>query len=230
MKALPSNNTLHYDLKKQTLSEGFSFHLYLLKDEVEFSLKLRKYLGFEQAIRYIDFVAMIPKEEKKTVLRVHRLMGKFRETHPNLSRSSRILLLHSLINNQKKKVRILREITMLPDRHTVCTNRCIDLTNLNLGTGVQFDLNFMPPIPTKSIHKRALAFFDPIHQNSERCFSSRQLEVLKVWSEYDSASIVAEQLNITIRTLETHLKNMRERIGARRTMDVLLFAKDRGWV
>ncbi len=61
-------------------------------------------------------------------------------------------------------------------------------------------------------------------------FTDRQLEVLRVWSETDSPRLAAQKLDIELRTLETHLKNVRKRLGVRRTLDAVLYARENGWI
>ncbi|HMQ86285.1 MAG TPA: helix-turn-helix transcriptional regulator [Flavilitoribacter sp.] len=61
-------------------------------------------------------------------------------------------------------------------------------------------------------------------------FTERQLEVLRIWSETDSPKLAAQKLDIELRTLETHLKNVRKRLGVRRTLDAVLYAREQGWI
>mgnify|MGYP002867593923 CR=1 FL=1 len=61
-------------------------------------------------------------------------------------------------------------------------------------------------------------------------FTERELQVLRVWALTNTARDAAGRLDLAQRTIEAHLKNMRRKLGVKRSMDVMLYARDRGWV
>ncbi len=89
---------------------------------------------------------------------------------------------------------------------------------------VTFDVS----IPENVGYQKAqvLHHFDDLLTEKPIEFTARELEAIKVWSETDSARTAAERLGITVRTPETHLKNARRKLNVRRSLDLVIYAKD----
>lgn len=101
---------------------------------------------------------------------------------------------------------------------------CIDITNHNPSDKITLDVTLSEQSTCDK--EQALAYFSDLLSEKPIEFTKRQLEVIKVWSETDSARIAAERLGITVRTLETHLKNARSRLNVRRSLDVVMYTKE----
>jgi|GEM_PF-1887286 len=54
-------------------------------------------------------------------------------------------------------------------------------------------------------------------------FSKRQLEVIAAWGVCPDPAKVAQQLDMSVHTVQTHLKRMRRKIGVHRTVEVWLW-------
>jgi len=63
--------------------------------------------------------------------------------------------------------------------------------------------------------------------NSQVNFTSKQLELLALWSETGSAKATAVALGVSRHTVYTQLKRMRKKIKAKRTFEVYKYAKER---
>lgn len=218
----------------QEIRQNFSFLLDLIQAQIQFSPALAHYLGYSgNIISSFHVLGIVPKEEYAKLNRVHRLLQKIYESNPTICLQAKFILIHSVNRVGSGPLRILRELyfvrTKLGNSKVLyCYNNCVDITNLHFTKGILFDAVF----PKHLAHERAeiLQRFEPILNTQALCFSKRQLEVIQVWAEMDSLALAARRLNISVRTMETHLRNMRQKIGVRRTIDVLLLAKDNGWV
>lgn len=105
---------------------------------------------------------------------------------------------------------------------------CMDVSRHHLPDGVTFDIrDSSRPGP---VDDADLRFFADILADRSQRLSERELEVLRLWIAVDSCSVIARELGIKERTIEAHLKNMRKKLVMRRTVDVALYAKDRGWI
>lgn len=58
-------------------------------------------------------------------------------------------------------------------------------------------------------------------------FTDHQLLIIQLWSEKARISQVAEELDLSEHTIQTHLKRMRRKLGVRRTFDVYRYVKER---
>lgn len=63
-----------------------------------------------------------------------------------------------------------------------------------------------------------------------KCFTERELEVLKLIGEYKTAIQIAEELNLSKHTIDTHRKNILEKIGLHKTSELVVFARENGIV
>lgn len=61
-------------------------------------------------------------------------------------------------------------------------------------------------------------------------FTDKQLAVLACWGEVSGEAAIAEEMGISIHTVHTHLRRMREKLGVKRTFDLYKYALERGWL
>lgn len=57
--------------------------------------------------------------------------------------------------------------------------------------------------------------------------SGRELEVLKLIMDEHSSSEIAEKLNVSVRTVDTHRKNIMQKSGARNMIGLFKFALEK---
>lgn len=110
----------------------------------------------------------------------------------------------------------------------VLNNLCVDVSAHRFETVLTFDVH-MPPHALYS-RSEIVHFFQEIFTKDLPPFTERELLVLATWVSLNSTKAAADQLDITERTLETHLKNIRKKANMNRTMDVVLLAKAKGWI
>lgn len=58
-------------------------------------------------------------------------------------------------------------------------------------------------------------------------FTEHQLLILQLWSEHARIKQVAEEMDLSEHTIQTHLKRMRRKLGVNRTFDVYKYVKER---
>jgi two-component system response regulator NreC len=61
-------------------------------------------------------------------------------------------------------------------------------------------------------------------ENRQKSLSDREMEVFKLFAEGFSNREIAEQLFISIRTVETHKNNIMKKINIKTTVDLVKFA------
>lgn len=110
----------------------------------------------------------------------------------------------------------------------ILNHSCVDVTAHKFESAITFEVQLPPQVP----YSRAeiTDFFQEVFQEESSPFSKRELMVLRTWVALHSTKDAAEKLAISERTLETHLKNIRRKVDMNRTMDVVLFAKSKGWL
>jgi DNA-binding CsgD family transcriptional regulator len=60
--------------------------------------------------------------------------------------------------------------------------------------------------------------------------TEHEIEVLRAWIDSGSAKAAAEKLNISERTVERHLENLRHKCECHRTGQVVALAYRNGWL
>lgn len=61
-----------------------------------------------------------------------------------------------------------------------------------------------------------------------KCFSERELEILKLIATHKTAREIAEELCLSKHTVDTHRKNILEKAGLHRTTELVVFALENG--
>jgi len=64
----------------------------------------------------------------------------------------------------------------------------------------------------------------PLNKDPYECLTKREKEILRMVAEGWTNQDIAEHLNISIRTVETHKTNLMQKIGARTVVDVVKYA------
>ncbi len=68
--------------------------------------------------------------------------------------------------------------------------------------------------------------------DEDNCFPSllteRETEIVKLIANGKSSKKIAEELFVSIHTINTHRKNISKKIGAKGTSDIVLFAVNEG--
>lgn len=59
-------------------------------------------------------------------------------------------------------------------------------------------------------------------------FTEWQVKIMRYWGNTDTVQDAADQLKISLHTLQTHLKRMRRKVGVKRTFDVYLYLMRKG--
>ena len=58
-------------------------------------------------------------------------------------------------------------------------------------------------------------------------FTERQLLIMKLWEELENTEEIALKLGVSVNTIVTHLRRMREKLGVKRTFEVYKYIKER---
>lgn len=214
-------------------SINLSFDFDLLNGVLNLSPALAQHLNCpNRRLIFSTFMMMIPKSDYHSVYRIHQLIGDYFKHQKKLRFHTQFILVHSIKTERSEPYRLLREIRLKPTSETnrtlICENKCIDVSNLHFEQGVFFDLN----LPKAYQRRKAYLMrpFKAVLPQYQNVLSERELEVLRVWKEVDSAALAAKQLGISVRTLHTHLANMRKRLNVRRSMDIITHVKKNGWL
>ncbi len=219
---IPFMQTVHFayavDVTRQQICYQYNFSEYLGYDTVEVNLGLLNDI-------------MHPDEQKKLTA-IYRRLYEFPRQYRIEPIKYGIVLGHQLRKADGQYVRVLRSLHpfLLDEHHRLLVYYCLcmDVSSHYFNTGITLDV-ILPSKATLS-KTEALKYFYDIMTDETVYFTPRQIEVIKIWSETDSAKVAAERLSMKVRTLETHLKNIRKKLGARRTLDVVLYAKDHGLI
>ena len=72
----------------------------------------------------------------------------------------------------------------------------------------------------------------PPCQNPEilNCLTERELEILSLIGQHKTAVQIAEELNLSKHTVDTHRKNILEKSGLHKTSELVVFARENGLV
>lgn len=57
-------------------------------------------------------------------------------------------------------------------------------------------------------------------------FSKRQLEIIRLWEESDNSKVIAQKLGISVHTVRTQLKRMRNKLNVNRSFEVYKYLKE----
>ena len=232
------NNTSHIQHlfkndNKVLASHNVSFQMNILNGDLVMSNALASLLGEDKLkTNYNIFMDRIPKIEFAVIHGIHQILLVFFNTHEEVKYKCRFNIVHSILSKNGNPIRLLRELYFLPAEASnhlpICYNNCVNITNVHFTKGVHFDIQL--PNHMKSKRAKMMEYFKPVLERNDRPFSERELEILKTWKDMAVIDKAAENLGISVRTLETHLRNMRRKLQVKRSMDVVLHAKDHGWI
>ncbi len=158
-------------------------------------------------------IAVFYKPEDKNVENVRHIAVKY----PNIK-----VLVMSMFNDEKQ---VLRMIKAGAKGHlSYDTNRSEILEAIyTIRNGFDFyaksitNILLSNYIRDKNLDKRE-------KENRQKDLSVREMEVFKLYAEGYSNRSIAEELFISIRTVETHKTNIMKRIGLKTTVDLVKFA------
>lgn len=60
--------------------------------------------------------------------------------------------------------------------------------------------------------------------------TSREIDVLRLLANGMSSKLIANELHITVNTVETHRKNMMQRYAAKTSSELIFFSTSKGWI
>ncbi len=63
-------------------------------------------------------------------------------------------------------------------------------------------------------------------QDLLKCLTERELEILTLIADYKTAQQIAEELNLSKHTVDTHRKNILEKTGLHKTSELVVFARE----
>lgn len=211
----------------------FAYAVDITQQRICYQYNFAEYLGYNTSAVNLGLLNdMIHPDEQKKLTALYRRMYEFPKYYRIEPIKYGLVVGHQLRKADGHYVRILRSLhPYLLDEHnklSVYYCLCMDVSVHYFNNGITLDVILPPDAPFS--RTEALNYFNDIMTDEIIHFTPRQVEVLKIWSETDSAKVAAERLKMKVRTLETHLKNIRKKFGARRTLDVVLYAKDHGLI
>ncbi|MFN7115261.1 MAG: response regulator transcription factor [Saprospiraceae bacterium] len=211
----------------------FAYAVDLVRQRIAYKYNFCEYLNYEPVQVNMGLLNDIihPDEHKKLNI-LYRRMNEFAKQYPIEPIKFGLVLGHQLRKADGTYIKVLRYFHpfLLDEHHKLLVYYClcVDVSNHYFNNGITLDI--ILPQDAPFTRATALNYFNMIMTDQVIQFTKRQLQVIKVWSETDSPKVAAERLSMQVRTLETHLKNMRKKIGARRTLDVVVYAKDHGLI
>ncbi|MBX2927117.1 MAG: helix-turn-helix transcriptional regulator [Saprospiraceae bacterium] len=208
----------------------FAYTMDALRGSISAEHGMAAALGYEALPERIE--QLLHPDEQRKIIRLIRRIKDFVKIHGRNAPACTFVLSHRLLRQDGAYLRVFRFLQ--PDQTDSDNNLlsyhcyCVDVSRFPLENAVSFDLRFAAQAPFNI--EEALRFFQPILDEEHLHFTERELEVLREWAANDLNASAAHRLGIKSRTLETHLSNMRRKLGVRRTVDVVLYARERGWV
>ena len=64
----------------------------------------------------------------------------------------------------------------------------------------------------------------------ETPFTDREMEVLRLLCNYMTHQEIADELLISKKTVDKHIENMREKVGVKTAMDLVIYVLSNGWI
>ncbi len=221
----PMMNGLHFEFVYAVETSG---------EQICYHRGIEEYLGYHAAeINLGWLVEALHPDERRRISKLTTRIGDFVEKYRPEPLTLHFSMTHRIQKADKSYIKILRQMyPFLMDKNhklLIYFCLCIDITSL---VEVKERISFDVTIPKQATYDKseAMEFFSDLLSGEPVAFTRRELEVIKVWSETDSSRVAAERLGITIRTLETHLKNARNKLNVRRSLDVVLYAKEHNMI
>ena len=94
----------------------------------------------------------------------------------------------------------------------------LDITNHGAAPTASFEVLSQQAIAQPD---QVLLLFGDLDSATQPRFTKRELEVIRIWGETFSNELSCKRLGISKGTLEVHLRNMRRKLGVRRSVEVL---------
>lgn len=219
--------------KMKLANIDFMYAVDVARQSICFERNMGAYLGYStEELKSVKVLNLLHPEEQRQVIRLVGRIKDYVRDNGKDGMACTFTLCHHLKKSNGQFIPVLRFIRPLSVNsqqqvtHYGCL--CLDISRHRMSEGVTFDVCL--PANFHQTKEDVLSFFTNVLAQENPKFSDRELEVLRVWSSTDSTEDATSTLGISERTIETHLKNMRKKLGARRTMDVVLYAKGRGWL
>lgn len=216
------------ELGKCPKSNHFIYVINLKNRRFYYHQDFANYLGYPRhLLRAWHLENLLHQSERQKVVDLCHKIIDFEKQHSLIAEKCVFMYIHQLKKADGSYVKVLNRTRILERQSTVYgVSLCIDITTSNPSNGFSFDVILPNVLADKKI--RILKFFEKQLHKPPALFSNRELEVLRVWSKFDSAKLAADQLEISVRTFETHLRNMRKKLGVKRSVDVLMHVKEVG--
>lgn len=221
-------NLLDTNFRLSMSMAHFYYSISLKDKELASQWNMTNYLQYPfEKVDVSTLLNHLHPKERRQVLFLEYKIEEFTQQELDYCDHLTFLLSHYLKNGNEQYIKILRYIKI----HStgVAHSFCLDVSKHSFAEGVALDMLISGVAPKDQ--KRLYTLFDKTFlQGGDPKFTKRQLEVLKAWSDTGLTDLAAKRLRISTLTFETHLKNMRQKLGVHRTVDVLLFAQEQGWV
>lgn len=166
---------------------------------------LNMYLKLSKAYRKL---ICYHKDEIKPFL--HSLEMNFRIKTANGSYISVLRMMHPLMINEDNGV-------------DVFVNRCIDVSLLNPTNQIRWKVH----------GPHACLFNQYVHSkelNKPSLFSGREMEVLELLIKGYSSSRIANALFVSVNTVNTHRKSLMKKANVNKTIDLITYASEYGYI
>ncbi len=195
---------------------------------------LAQYLGYpsEEVLPPLLEDFLHPGEQRKIIRLIRHIKAFVKMLGAPVALSSTFILAHRMKRADGSYAKILRYLQpeTMDDTGNISVYHC-HCTDISRHPGFE-EMSFDIRLPAEAgvSAEEALQYFAGVLDESQLHFTNRELEVLRTWASADTAHDAACRLELAPRTVEAHLKNMRRKLGVKRSMDVVLYARERGWV
>lgn len=219
--------------KALTRTTDFIYAVDVTREEICYADRMNEFLGWApDMIHLAKAKQYLHPNERDAVIRLHQQLSVLIKKHDIISGECACTIAHRIKKDNGTYNKILNclipVLVSAEGNLLLYAGLCTDITDHVFSEDVTISFSFSNDAPqSKGV---ILARLQEFSMGKRNRFTAREMEVLKMWSEMPSVELAAEYLQISDRTFTTHLRNMRKKIGARRTVDVLLYAKERGWV
>jgi DNA-binding CsgD family transcriptional regulator len=186
---------------------------------------IRNVLGYEPENVSPEFLysKMHPADQGE-VLKISRASGEMLLRHKEIEALSVFLTVDCRLQHaQGHYIKMQRQTSVLrrDELGNIRFSLAIftDITHLNRANKVSFDVS-MPEYKMKMLD--ILASYDPAPVTGE--FSTREKQVLRLMSLGKNTRQIAQELSLSSFTVDTHRKNMKKKLRARNTAELITAA------
>lgn len=232
---------------KQKHSKNFDAATFLMERLIQFSYTIKPtskkkpqlsshngldYLGYStEALQKPDLLSWWHPSEQQQLESLEQHLMEFAKVNAIPNGDLGVVLVHRIRKSNNQYIKILRVV--FPDLsakkgEAALHSYCLDITPHCTFDKISLQIvtKEAPDFDVAAIRERLLQ----VLATQGVRFTLRQLECLKAWMECETVKIAADKIGIEARTMETHLKNARKRLGVKRTMDAMMYAKRKGWI